>query len=149
LGGPSTTMPVHDQPRDQTQKDRTLDLPESRTSHHANGQASGPAWDWPAPAESTGAPAPRTAPRNTEPAPAMPADVAATFQTVQENLRALQHLNEQAAALHRQFLEGQEKTQQTFLRLLEHQQRLSMTWTDAITRHQPTPGLEWEPPRDQ
>ena len=32
---------------------------------------------------------------------------------------------EQTAALHRQFLEGQEKTQQNLLKLLEHEQRLS------------------------
>jgi len=47
------------------------------------------------------------------------------LSNAQENVIALQRLAEQTAAVHRQFLEGQEKTQQTVLRLLEHQQRLS------------------------
>ena len=38
---------------------------------------------------------------------------------------ALEKLAEQTAELHRQFLEGQAKTQQSFLKLLEHEQRLS------------------------
>ena len=44
---------------------------------------------------------------------------------------ALQRLAEQTAELHRRFLEGQEKTQQTFLKLLEHQQRLSLAVVDS------------------
>ena len=38
---------------------------------------------------------------------------------------------EQTADLHRQFLEGQEKTQQTFLKLLEQQQRISAAVAEA------------------
>ena len=58
---------------------------------------------------------------------AAPTSLAFAFHTAQENLAALQRLAEQTADLHRQFLEGQEKTQQTFLKLLEHQQRLSQS----------------------
>ncbi len=56
---------------------------------------------------------------------APPAGVVIALQNARENLVALQRLAEQTAALHRQFLEGQEKTQQTFMKLLEHEQRLS------------------------
>ena len=48
------------------------------------------------------------------------------LQNAQENLLALQRMAEQTAALHRQFLEGQEKTQQIFLKLLDQEQRLTL-----------------------
>ena len=44
----------------------------------------------------------------------------------QENLIALQRMGEQTAHLHRQFLEGQDRTQQMFHSLAEHQQRLTL-----------------------
>ena len=43
----------------------------------------------------------------------------------------LERLAEQTAALHRQFLEGQEKTQQIFLKLLDQEQRLSLAVLDS------------------
>ena len=61
--------------------------------------------------------------------PARPA-LSLALHNAQDNLLALQRLAEQTAALHRQFLEGQEKTQQIFLKLLEQQQRLSLAVLD-------------------
>jgi acyl carrier protein/NAD(P)-dependent dehydrogenase (short-subunit alcohol dehydrogenase family) len=55
-----------------------------------------------------------------------PARLALALQTVQENLAALQKLGEQTAQLHRQFLDGQDRTQRTFQTLLEQQQRLTL-----------------------
>ena len=54
-----------------------------------------------------------------------PAGVERALQNARESLIALQRMSEQTAALHRQFLEGQEKTQQAFMKLLENEQRLS------------------------
>ena len=51
--------------------------------------------------------------------------LAQAIQQSQENLLILQRLAEQTASLHRQFLEGQAATQQTFQSLLEHQRRLT------------------------
>ncbi len=48
------------------------------------------------------------------------------IRQTQESLAALQRLAEQTAQLHRQFLEGQAATQQTFQALLEHEQRLTL-----------------------
>jgi polyketide-type polyunsaturated fatty acid synthase PfaA len=53
------------------------------------------------------------------------AGIEAALQNARESLIALQRMSEQTANLHRQFLEGQEKTQQAFMKLLEHEQRLS------------------------
>ena len=44
----------------------------------------------------------------------------------QENLVALQRMGEQTSHLHRQFLEGQDRTQQAFQLMVEHQQRLTL-----------------------
>ncbi len=49
------------------------------------------------------------------------------LRQTQDNLLALQRLAEQTAQLHRQFLEGQAATQQTFQSLLERQHRLTAT----------------------
>ena len=57
--------------------------------------------------------------------PSRPAGVDVALQNARESLIALQRMSEQTAALHRQFLEGQEKTQQAFMKLLEHEQQLS------------------------
>ena len=46
------------------------------------------------------------------------------MRSTQENLLALQRLGEQTAQLHRQFLDGQDRTLQVFQSLLEQQQRL-------------------------
>jgi acyl transferase domain-containing protein/NAD(P)-dependent dehydrogenase (short-subunit alcohol dehydrogenase family)/acyl carrier protein len=60
------------------------------------------------------------------PAPAAPAHGALgdALRMTQENLLALQRLGEQTAQLHRQFLDGQDRTLQVFQGLLEQQQRL-------------------------
>jgi acyl transferase domain-containing protein/acyl carrier protein/NADP-dependent 3-hydroxy acid dehydrogenase YdfG len=65
-----------------------------------------------------------------------PAVVAEALRTVQDNLVTLQKLGEQTAQLHRQFLEGQERTQRTFQRLLEQQQKLVLAslGVDSPTR---------------
>ncbi len=55
----------------------------------------------------------------------MTAEVWRAFQTAQENLIALQRLAEQTAEVHRQFLEGQQRTQETFVRLLEEGQHMA------------------------
>ncbi len=67
-------------------------------------------------------------------------DLSWALKNAQDNLLALQRLAEQTAELHRQFLEGQEKTQQTFLKLLEHQQRLSLAVLDSS--EPPVPGSD-------
>ena len=46
------------------------------------------------------------------------------LRMTQENLRALQQFQQQTADLHRQFLEGQDATRQTFERLFSQQQQL-------------------------
>ena len=53
-----------------------------------------------------------------------PAFLEQALRAAQENLIALQKISEQTAQLHRQFLDGQDKTQRTFQSLLEQQQRL-------------------------
>jgi acyl transferase domain-containing protein/NADP-dependent 3-hydroxy acid dehydrogenase YdfG len=52
-------------------------------------------------------------------------DVLRAFQAAQENLLGLQRLAAQTADVHRQFLEGQERIQQTFLKLLDQEQRVA------------------------
>ena len=59
------------------------------------------------------------------PAPLPPAGIVVALENARQSLVALERLAEQTAALHRQFLEGQANTQQSFLKLLEHEQRLS------------------------
>ena len=55
-----------------------------------------------------------------------PALIAKALQTAQENLIALQQLSQQSADLHRQFLEGQDRSQRSFQSLLDQQQRLTL-----------------------
>jgi len=55
-----------------------------------------------------------------------PGLIAQALRSAQENLVALQALSAQTAALHRQFLEGQDKTQRTFQSLLDQQHRLTL-----------------------
>ena len=96
-----------------------MNPPQQVNSNHSNGQASSHAHP-PRDAEE----------KSTLPTAAMgaPSDVpmqagalSAALQHAQDNLLALQRMAEQTAALHRQFLEGQEKTQQIFLKLLEQE----------------------------
>jgi acyl transferase domain-containing protein/NAD(P)-dependent dehydrogenase (short-subunit alcohol dehydrogenase family) len=69
---------------------------------------------------------PRPSPRPEAPRELPPsAGVDVALQNARESLIALQRMSEQTASLHRQFLEGQEKTQQAFMKLLEHEQKLS------------------------
>jgi len=56
--------------------------------------------------------------------PANTPAVAEALRLTQENMAALQRLQEQTAQLHRQFLEGQEAASRTFQTLLEQQQLL-------------------------
>ena len=51
-------------------------------------------------------------------------DLSEALRMTQENLRTLQQFQQQSADLHRQFLEGQEATRQTFDRLFSQQQNL-------------------------
>jgi acyl transferase domain-containing protein/NAD(P)-dependent dehydrogenase (short-subunit alcohol dehydrogenase family) len=51
-------------------------------------------------------------------------DVLRAFQTAQENLLSLQRLATQTAEVHRLFLEGQDRIQQTFSKLLEQGERV-------------------------
>ena len=123
-----------------------MNPPDRNHSHHSNGQAESHALYRPQPVEEPNgqgtlhaSPAARIVAESdprafVRPQPpesaAAPTSLAFAFHTAQENLAALQRLAEQTADLHRQFLEGQEKTQQTFLKLLEHQQRLSHSSPD-------------------
>ena len=108
-----------------------MNPPERIHSHHSNGQAASHALHRPQAVEEHEPPA-RVRPQSQD--VAAPTDLAFAFHAAQENLAALQRLAEQTADLHRQFLEGQEKTQQTFLKLLEHQQRLSHAMPDPAER---------------
>ena len=115
------TMP-DPQPRHHAENHRTMNHPERTPSHHSNGQAASHALHPPQAVEEH---EPPVRVRSQTQDGAVPTDLAFAFHAVQENLAALQRLAGQTADLHRQFLEGQEKTQQTFLKLLEHQRRLS------------------------
>ena len=55
-----------------------------------------------------------------------PSFLVEALRVSQENLVAFQRMGEQTAHLHRQFLEGQDRTQQTFQSMVEHQQRLTL-----------------------
>ena len=64
----------------------------------------------------------------TVPSPVSPhvasADLAGALQVVQEGLRAMQALQQQTAAAHQRFLEGQELAHKTVQMVIENQQRL-------------------------
>jgi acyl transferase domain-containing protein/NAD(P)-dependent dehydrogenase (short-subunit alcohol dehydrogenase family) len=66
-------------------------------------------------------------PRPVPPAPADTSALAQALQVTRESLAALQRMQEQAAQLHRQFLEGQETAQRTVHLLVEQQRRLLET----------------------
>src|SRR4029077_17167839 len=69
--------------------------------------------------------------------------LADAFKATQENLLALQRLAEQTAQVHRQFLEGQDKTLQVFQALLAQQQALISPHRGVDTARAPvlpTPG---------
>ncbi|MHB1559175.1 MAG: beta-ketoacyl synthase N-terminal-like domain-containing protein, partial [Isosphaeraceae bacterium] len=79
-------------------------------------------------AEPAGSPSSRLTPRleATATPKVRPDELHRALREGQDNLEALQRLAEQTAELHRLFLQGQEKVQQTFARLLEQQQELAL-----------------------
>jgi acyl transferase domain-containing protein/NADP-dependent 3-hydroxy acid dehydrogenase YdfG len=131
----SATSMAQPLPPDQTEIDLPMNPQERINSHRANGQVSSPylpscdGGDQPAPLAAA------------EPQPdADPTHAAAlslALQSAQDNLLALQRLAEQTASLHRQFLEGQEKTQKIFHNLLDHEQRLSLALLDSTQQRAP------------
>ncbi len=116
---PPRTPPAPLPPSDPTphvngRNGRTVDVRSHHAAPHANGQA----------------------PQANGSAAIVPGDpglIAQALRTAQENLVALQALGEQTAALHRQFLEGQDRTQRTFQSLLEQQQRLTLGSLGMVT----------------
>ena len=82
---------------------------------------------------------------------AIPAQVPASalveaLRASQENLVALQRMGEQTAHLHRQFLEGQDRTQHIFQSLLDHQQRLTLATLGLAPQSTSPPPLAIAPP---
>ena len=80
-----------------------------------------------------------------------PGLLAVALRDAQEGLLALQRLGEQTAALHRQFLDGQDKTQQALASLLERQRGLGtpapgMPIPPAAPRPAPAAGPRWVAP---
>ena len=61
---------------------------------------------------------------NPVPGAALPAALNDALRMTQENMAALQKMQEQTAALHQQFLQGQESAQRTLQSLVDQQQRL-------------------------
>ncbi|MFI5455292.1 MAG: SDR family NAD(P)-dependent oxidoreductase [Isosphaerales bacterium] len=134
-GDPDATMSSHSQGRGNAEIDRTMDPSDGTTAPHLNGQASSHSL----------APRPATLQRGSEAAARPPLSTSQShdglslaLSNAQDNLIALQRLAEQTAAVHRQFLEGQEKAQQTLLRLFEHQQRLSLAMLGPAGAPAPT-----------
>jgi acyl transferase domain-containing protein/NAD(P)-dependent dehydrogenase (short-subunit alcohol dehydrogenase family) len=84
----------------------------------ANGQAHGST------AKASISPSPIVAGR--PPSTVAPSHLSEALRLSQENLIALQRISEQTSNLHRQYLEGQDRTQQNFQAILEHQQRLTL-----------------------
>jgi acyl transferase domain-containing protein/NAD(P)-dependent dehydrogenase (short-subunit alcohol dehydrogenase family)/acyl carrier protein len=128
------------------ENNRSMNPPERAISPHANGQAAFHQFD------SRAAEADHEAARDDEVASHSkrgPNSLLSALQTAQENLVALQRMAEQTADLHRRFLEGQERTQQTFLKLLEDHHRLSRLITgseyDPPASPAPEPGREVRP----
>jgi acyl transferase domain-containing protein/NAD(P)-dependent dehydrogenase (short-subunit alcohol dehydrogenase family) len=115
---------AHYQPRDPAENHRTMNPPDWSHSKHTNGQVPRPAPD---PSQAAGGSEPQPPGPSVMPAVPVPAGLSSALQSVQDNLVALQRLAEQTADLHRQFLTGQEKAQQAFLELLEHQRLLSLS----------------------
>ena len=115
------TMP-DSQTRHHAENHRTMNQPDRIAPHHSNGHASAHASHRHRAVEDLQPPTGVSQPSSDM---ATSTDLMIAFHATQENLTALQRLAEQTADLHRQFLEGQEKTQQTFLKLLERQHDLS------------------------
>jgi acyl transferase domain-containing protein/NADP-dependent 3-hydroxy acid dehydrogenase YdfG/acyl carrier protein len=112
--------------------------PTATAPEHASGETNGVAPS----ASPLTAPAPIPALRSND-----PALLAEAIRHTQDNLIALQKLGEQTAQLHRQFLDGQDRTRRTFQSLLEQQQKLVLASirleppasSDLPTRAEPSP----------
>ncbi len=101
---PENGTPARSIPSEPAETDRTMNPTERpKPQTHTNGEAH-----------------PRVA-LPTEPATGIAR--ATADDEVQASLAALQRMAERTAELHRMFLEGQERTQQALLKLLEHQDR--------------------------
>ncbi len=124
-------------PRFRTEIDSIMNSKGAITAHHANGQASADKIV----GRGVGEQHVESAPGAAHAAPAHD-DLARALAQAQENLLALQKLAEQTARLHQQFLGGQEKTQEAFLKLLEHQERLSLALLDPESTLAPAGVLE-------
>jgi len=108
------------EPRNNGSLDATKEFPNRMNSQHSNGQAGCHRSD------TTTSEEPCAAGSDPPAAAAVvTSEVLRAFQTAQENLIALQRLAQQTADVHRQFLEGQQRTQETFLRLLEEGQHVA------------------------
>jgi len=133
----SAAIPAQLQPPDHTEVDWTMKPPERINLYHSNGQGAShdlaprAAAEKPASMSSAGSPL--------EVIPAQTTALSAAIQSARDNLMALERLAQQTAALHRQFLEGQEKTQQTFLKLLDREQQLSLALLDSTEQPAPLP----------
>ncbi|MBV8676883.1 MAG: acyltransferase domain-containing protein, partial [Planctomycetaceae bacterium] len=95
------------------------DPPMSPTSTNGTAPSSSPTDRLRHPVPPVPAPTPRPILRSGD-----PAFLEQALRAAQENLIALQKISEQTSRLHRQFLDGQDKTQRAFQSLLEQQQRL-------------------------
>ena len=101
---PENSTPARSMPSEPAETDRTMNPTERPTPHtHTNGEAD-----------------PRVALATR---PAAEIGHAIVTDEVQASLAALQRMAERTAELHRMFLEGQERTQQALLKLLEHPER--------------------------
>jgi acyl transferase domain-containing protein/NADP-dependent 3-hydroxy acid dehydrogenase YdfG len=122
-------VPSHRPPPAQPEIDCTMNPPQGNRTRHTNGQASSHALPV---HDGERVPAPRLSPAlPPEAVPTQAIALTLALQNSQENLVALERMAEQTATLHRQFLEGQEKTQQIFLKLLDQEQRLSLGLLDS------------------
>ena len=80
------------------------------------------------------------------PAQAAPAEWSEALRMTQQNLAALQQLQEQTAQLHTQFLQGQQQAVQTLHSLLEQQRSTFSGGVAPVAQSQPIPRAV-EPPR--
>jgi acyl transferase domain-containing protein/NAD(P)-dependent dehydrogenase (short-subunit alcohol dehydrogenase family)/acyl carrier protein len=85
------------------------------------------------------APVPPPVVATRQPLPIPASHLVEALRVSQENLVALQRISEQTSNLHRQYLEGQDRAQQNFQSLLEHQQRLTLAAIGMTPAPAPVP----------
>jgi acyl transferase domain-containing protein/NAD(P)-dependent dehydrogenase (short-subunit alcohol dehydrogenase family) len=120
--GEGVTASSAPEERHHAQLNKTSSLPERMQTHRCNGQ---PRSCTVLPSETSRSGAiERGAVPPPDPVPAR-GILARSLRNAQDNLVALQRIAEETAALHRMFLEGQEKTQRTLLKLLEEEQKVA------------------------